>query len=182
MEHVEYLEIPRRRGRPPNSERASRFIAVEPSGESVAPRRPVRRLTVSDVDDWLLGRLNAQWPGSDARTWIGKFNSFGMSNDILAITNEEAVAVFFTIGHLMTGKPMVMEAFLFSRAAKQNTEGDLVVLPGSPEEASAYDLYTYAFNWAKLRGAVRTICGACSDMPHYAIRKRRSCPLLADVR
>jgi hypothetical protein len=163
------VEAPRRSGR---------FSKVEIEAREAS----IRRMTVDDIDDWLLGRLNDRWPGYDDRTWIGKFNGFGMSNDILAITNEEAVAVFFSSGHLMTGKPVVMEAFLFSREAKINRNGEVALVAGSPEEKRAYDLYNHAFDWAKSRGAVRTICGTCSDMNAYGIRNRRSCPLLADVR
>ncbi len=142
---------------------ATRRLAVVEEGVALPDLVQPRRWQLSDLDPWLLERVNNRWLATEA-TWRGKLAGYAASNEFLFITNGEAVLLAETKRHAMTGKLIVMEVFAFCREA--NFKHDVWGL----EDMQGFGamalraLYRHMRDWAKSMDATRVYTCICADM------------------
>lgn len=144
----------RRRGRPTNAEIAARQAAKEMPA--------VRRWLLSDLDPWLLGRLNFRWNRSEAM-WRGLLAGFVASSDFLFITNEHAVLLAVRMRHEISGDQIIKEIIAFARDADEK-DGVYEVHLGTIGDAALRLLYRSMRDWGKSMNAARAYVGVCSDI------------------
>lgn len=164
--------------RPPGRSRLER---PEPAAsvDSVDARRvpdfASARFSPMDLDDWLFGRLDRQWPGHERRWWEAKLNVLTSSNDFLFITNEHGILLMEARPHLLDAKPRALEIFAWCRRARPpyaEPERLLVSREDSVGLHAMASLYRFAREWMRGRGALYMIAGICSDMPISILGER----------
>ena len=165
--------VARKPGRPTNAERearATRLAVVEEETELTPILAQPRRWQLSDLDPWLLERLNFRWLAMEA-TWRGKLAGYAAGNEYLFITNGEAVLLAMNMRHAMSGKPVIMEVFAFCREA--NFKHDVYGLedPQGAGAAALRALYRHLREWAKSMDATRVYVGICSDAVPSKLRE-----------
>lgn len=171
-------------GRPSNAmlaERAARQAEAPVIEPPVVLELPIKRFTPDDIDAWFLMRLEDRWPGYSEQTWRGKFSGFAASNDFLCIANERAVALMFTMRHLMTGRPVVFESLMWSRDSERNAFGDWAVGPRDPNQQPMLSLYRHTIRWAEQMKACRVIVAASSDMLPSVLREKLDGHYMVDI-
>ncbi len=150
------MEAPRRKqGRLTEAEREARL-------ERLQITQP-RRWQLSDLDEWLLKRLNYRWEAAEA-TWRGKLAGFSAGNEFLFITNGQAVLLAMSQRHVMSGKPIVMEVFAYARSADFRNGVWGLEQGAELGETALRQLYRQMREWAKSMDAVRAYVGISSDM------------------
>lgn len=126
-----------------------------------------RRWADSDFDPWLATRLIHRW-GGEAQAWAHKLRGF-QSNDYLFITNGEAVLLAMQLRDIMTGAPIIMERFAWSRLADEK-DGCYGITARSDGVYAMRDLYRQLREWGKSLKATRQYIGICSDMTTGMLR------------
>ena len=130
---------------------------------------PIRRFIAEIAEDWLISRLTDVW---GKRDWRARLADLSRSNDVLLITNGDAVLCVARSPHLMSGIPDVKEVFGFSRYARlaQDGSGNWTI-PDPVAVKGLVDLYRRAREWKIEMGGGGMIAGVCSDLTVSDIKR-----------
>ncbi len=149
------------------------------------PVGEVRRFVPADIDQWLLSRVSDRWAEFSEATWRNRLASIAVSNGFLFVTNERCVLLMTAMGsHAMTGKPIVMEVFAFSRDARWSEDvSNWVIDPKKTADGitAMSAIYRAGKNWMKGMSATRMIVGTCSDMAPSVIKNAAGGYYVVDV-
>lgn len=155
-----------------------------PEPPAPVPVGEVRKFApAADIDEWLLSRLANRWPGFSEATWRSKLVSLAGSNNFFFVTNERCVLLMTVMGsHAMTGKPVVVEVFAFSRDARWSEDSSNWVIDQKGEGAVAMSaIYRAAREWMRGMNAARMIVGTCSDMAPSLVKNAAGGYYIVDV-